>query len=173
MLLYNWIGYSFLYDYLTYRTDKQLEKQFDRNDYNESDLVAIKLPIRLPYQASQTEFERFDGEVNLNGIHYKYVKRRVYNDSLILLCLPNDNKSRLQEAKKEFFRTVNDLQHSSPAKKEKGNNFFKSLEYSPEQNSWQLDLAIAGWKNHGGTKISMYASYQKDRPERPPQYNIA
>ncbi len=37
LLLFNWIGYSFVADYLQYHSDIHLEKQLDANLYNEDE----------------------------------------------------------------------------------------------------------------------------------------
>ena len=80
-------GYRFVADYMQQRSDKQLEAHLDKNNYKESELIELKVPIHLPYQTTWAEFERYDGEVELNGILYKYVKRKVVNDTLVLLCI--------------------------------------------------------------------------------------
>ncbi len=70
----------------------KLEKQLDANLYSEDDLIELKLAINLPYQTNSADYERYDGEVEYDGVIYKYVKRKVYNDTLYLKCLPNVNK---------------------------------------------------------------------------------
>jgi hypothetical protein len=47
-------------------------------------------------------------------VHYNYVKRKLYNDTLILLCLPNTEKTRVFNARETFFSLVNDLQQEQP-----------------------------------------------------------
>jgi hypothetical protein len=61
--------------------------------------------------------------VYMNGVHYNYVKRKLHNDTLILLCLPNTEKMNLFNARETFFSLVNDLQqdqssqqHPAPSK---------------------------------------------------------
>ncbi len=70
MLLFNWIGYSFVADYLQYHLDIKLEKQLDAKLYNEDDLIELKLAINLPYQSNWAEYERYDGEVEFEGVIY-------------------------------------------------------------------------------------------------------
>ena len=94
-----------------------MEIMLDNHDYLESQLVEIRLPLHLPYQTNWTSFERFDGEIEVNGTHYKYVKRKIEDGQLVLKCIRNDSKQRLQSAKEDFFRLVNDLQQEQPSKK--------------------------------------------------------
>lgn len=117
VLLFNLFGYRFVADYIQAKNDRQLEARLDNNRFDESQLIELKVPIHLPYQTSWPDFERYDGEVELNGILYKYVKRKVANDTLILLCIPNQQKMNLQTAKNDFFKTTNDLAQNNNSKK--------------------------------------------------------
>jgi hypothetical protein len=99
------------------RANTDLEAQLDDNQYDESQLISIKVPAaHLTYYSSSDRFERVDGQVEINGVQFKYVKRRLYNDSVELLCIPNQAAMRLQSAKDEFFKLVNDLQHQGQKK---------------------------------------------------------
>jgi hypothetical protein len=137
ILLFNWIGYRLLTNVLQHRANIRLEAKLDKNDYKEEDLIEIKVPIDLPYQLNWSSFERFDGEIDVDGIHYKYVKRKIYNDSLVLLCLPNQTKQNLEKAKEDYFKGVNDIDQSSQ-KKADNNLTFKNIlsEFFVEQPSW-------------------------------------
>lgn len=171
-LLYNWLGYKLVYDYLQHRADQELEARIDREQYDDSRLVEIKIPLNLPYQSNWSEFERYDGEIELDGVHYKYVKRKVYNDTLIVLCLPNDGKQKVENARNDFFKFVNDLQH--PAKKNAPNSsdtFFKSLqtEYRPEQNNWTIAAPTPSRSPYNREVCLLRSLYIKDTPAQPPE----
>ena len=75
LLFFNWYGYRLITDYMQQRSDAQLEARLDQNDYDESQLIELRVPLNLPYHNDWTEFERYDGEVEIEGVHYKYVKR--------------------------------------------------------------------------------------------------
>ena len=137
ILLFNWIGYRFFSDFLQHRANVQLEAKLDKNDYKDEELIEIKVPINLPYQLNWKSFERFDGEVDVDGIHYKYVKRKIYNDSLVLLCLPNEAKQNLEKAKENYFKGVNDIDQSSQKKSDNTLTFKNILsEFFVEQPLW-------------------------------------
>ncbi len=71
----------------------------DNNKYDEKELVQIKLPLNIPYLADNKSYERCNGEVEYNGIEYNYVKRMVYNDTLYLYCIPNQQKTKISNTK--------------------------------------------------------------------------
>ena len=147
ILLFNWFGYRVSSDYYERQADLVLEQKLDNSEYDESQLIEIKVPLKLPYQTNWKEFERFDGEIEVDGVHYKYVKRAVYNDSLILLCLPHEGKMKLLSARDEFFKLVNDIQNPSQGKKSTNGNSHsvKSpvTEYYATQNNWLIPKPVS------------------------------
>ena len=98
------MGYQALYSYWVQQANEQMEARLDKADYAEQELETIVVPLHLPYLTDQTTFERTDGEINLNGITYKYVQRRVWHDSLYLQCLPNYEAMRLTAACNDSFQ---------------------------------------------------------------------
>ena len=121
ILLFNLVGYKALFQYLQQRADIQLQVSLDKEQYNSNDLITVKVPLSLPYQTNWKEFERVDGEIKLDGKIYKYVKRKVYNGELILLCLRDNNKMHLQTAKDDFFKLANDMLSNNSKKQSSGN----------------------------------------------------
>lgn len=117
MLLFNLCGYRLVIDFLQQQQAQTRTAQLDKAEYANEDLISIKTPLSLPYYNASTDFERVDGAIQINGVEYSYVKRRIINDSLELLCLPNTAKQKLQAAKSDFFKITNDLQRPEGSKK--------------------------------------------------------
>ena len=155
LFLFNWFGYRLLSDYLQHRADAKLEARLDKNDYDESQLIKVKMPLNLPYQNNWSDYERFDGEVEIDGVHYKYVKRKIEDGQLVLLCLPNETKMQLQSAKDDFFKLVNDLQNPSQNKNSNNGHSAKSpvTEYWQQNTNWQLE-ALAQQPAQNGHSIN-------------------
>ncbi len=68
-------------------------------------------------------------KLELEGIHYKYVKRKIDNGELVLLCLPNEKTKPAFKTKFKrliFLKLVNDLNQSSQ-NKNKGESSFKAF----------------------------------------------
>jgi len=107
--LFNLVGYTLLFEYCIQRSDKQLTQQLDNHQYNDSELIEVKIALHTPYLTSWSDYERIDGEAEVNGIFYSYVKRKIHNDTLYLLCLPNKNKTQLNSARIEYAGNVNDV----------------------------------------------------------------
>jgi hypothetical protein len=118
ILLFNWVGYQLLTAMMEDKANRLLDSELDSNQYDESQLVSVKVPaIHFGYYVNSMEFERVEGQMEMGGISYNYVKRRLYHDSLELLCIPNTVAMQLNRAKNEFFKLVNDLQHPGQSKK--------------------------------------------------------
>lgn len=108
--LFNLGGYQLVFLHLEKQSGRQFVARIDNNAYDEADLMEIRVPINLPYHQNWADYERYDGEVVVDGVHYSYVKRKLVNDSMSFLCLPNTDRSRLQNARETFFSLVNDIQ---------------------------------------------------------------
>jgi hypothetical protein len=146
-----------------------LTSKLDKADYKESDLISIKTSLHLPYYTSSSTYERAYGSVNVDGVVYEYVKRRVYNDTLELLCLPNDAKTKLLSAKNDITKMSVDGQPSQTNKKPVTilkislPDFFQELSISASRKDaafeTKYDPSVTGY----------FPSVFADRPERPPQ----
>jgi hypothetical protein len=109
-------GYIFVFDRFEQSSDNRQEVKIEEQAYLESELVEVKLAVRLPYQVNTNGFEEYAGEIEMNGMHYNYVKRKVQNDTLVILCLPNDVKTEVSNARETFFSLVNDLNNAPEGK---------------------------------------------------------
>lgn len=142
IFLFNWFGYRLLTSFLQDRANASLEFQLDNNKYDESQLISIKIPANLPYYTNSKNYDRVDGQISINGKHYNYVKRRLFNDSLEYLCIASEEKTRLSNARDDFFKLINDLQH--PQNKKQGNNLIaaKNLlaEYCQPMVSYRFEF---------------------------------
>ena len=116
-MLFNLGGYRWVMNLMEKKADARLEARLDNNEYEEANLLEIKVPLELPYQTDWKDFERCDGTIEFNNVHYKYVKRKIEGGYMILKCIPNETRQELTNARDHFFQLVNDLEQTKPAKK--------------------------------------------------------
>ena len=171
ILVFNWAGYRLLSDFLQHRANIKLEARLDRNDFEEEELIEIKIPLHLPYQLNWKSFERFDGEIDVDGIHYKYVKRKIFNDSLILLCLPNKAKQNMEKAKDDYFKIVNDIDPSAQKKSGDNNLSFKNIisEFFVEQAPWLIADYESLHTKHFVEEALFLSTNLHETPDQPPE----
>ena len=142
VFVFNLFGYRLFVSFMVNNVDQSLEATLDQKNYNENQLISIKKPINLPYYNNTKNFTRAYGEVELNGVHYKYVKSRIYNDSLEMLCIPNTSKQQLLESKDKFTDVVFDLQKDANKKSSNSNKAFSFIKMLSEfERHVDVDLA--------------------------------
>jgi len=102
-LLFNWVGYWLLISWYESRESVGWESRLDRRQYDPDQLVLFKVSAAAaPYSTASASFERADGELQVGNIHYRYVLKRLYNDSVEFLCLRDAGNGRIQHVKSEI-----------------------------------------------------------------------
>ena len=173
ILLFNGFGYRLVSNYFDQKAASQLVNLIEENNYDESYLVTIKTPINLPYYANNPQFERVDGEIVIKGIVYQYVQRRIYNDSLELKVLPNQDRLHIKNAREDFYKLAQDLSNNGTDKKSvplgKSTAKFISFDYITQNNSWHLVPAnsakVTTGYRYAARLISNYLTVQGPPPK--------
>lgn len=109
LLLFNLIGYRIVFQIAEALCDKKTEMLVDSGKYDKSKLVKIAVPLANPYVPDQPEFEPAEGEMTIDGSVYKLIKRKISEGYLILVCLPDLEKSFLKTMRDNNLKRVNDL----------------------------------------------------------------
>lgn len=170
LLAFNWAGYRLISGFLEHNADITLDTKIDHSDYDESTLIELRVPLNAPYLAGNpTEYERYEGELEIGGTHYRYVKRKIVDGELVLLCVPNENKNTFQNSRIEFFKLVNDLNQST--QKSKSSSSFKSFvtEYKQEDNSWNIAALSEPRICITSENVSFLTAVFSNIPEQPPK----
>ncbi len=173
ILLFNGFGYRLVSNYFDQKAADQLVQLIEENEYDESSLVVIKTPINLPYYANNPQFERVDGEIVIKGIVYQYVQRRIFNDSLELKVIPNQDRLHIKNAREDFYKLAQDLSNNGADKKSiplgKSMTKFLSFDYIEQINSWHLSPAnsanVTTGYRYSARLISNYLTIQGPPPK--------
>ncbi len=107
-MVFNFAGYRWLFSAIERNATANLEQKISAGKYSDEQLVEIRIPLNMPYY-SDKDYEEVYGETDFNGEHYQYVKRKVSDNTLYLLCLPNKEKTSITKVKNEFTKAVNDI----------------------------------------------------------------
>jgi hypothetical protein len=78
-----------------------------------SDLIEVKVPANLLIKQTGRNLND-DGEIQMPG-YTIIMLRKLQNDTLILLCIPNTDKMKLFNARETFF-LINDMQQNENGK---------------------------------------------------------
>jgi cbb3-type cytochrome oxidase subunit 3 len=175
ILLFNMIGYRAWFYYAERKADMAMEARLDKDQYNENDLISITVPLDNPYQLEQRNFQRIDGEISFQGKNFKYVKRKVSDGQLILLCIPDARKMVLKKAKAEYGNAANDFNGNSKGSSRSGTQkSFCGSDYTSD--TFQLVTSIFPYFHTSILSESVnskLASAQVPAPGKPPQSTMA
>ena len=158
VLLFNWVGYQLFTALSENAEDQRLITRLDNDQFLDSELVSIKIPaVHLSPYVNERDFERVNGQIEIQGRVFSYVKRRFSQDSLELLCIPNDQATLLRIAKYDFFKLVTDLQTEQSKKTNSNNSGHKNMngKYFPENSGVVLNM-------HQSANLSVTDRYMAD-----------
>lgn len=146
LLLFNLVGYTLAFNFFQAQSHRALSQQVDNNDYDQEDLVEIKIPLNLPYMSTNTDFERIDGTVESGGVYYNYVKRKIDRDTLYMLCLKNERSTQLEKSKNDFRAGVHDFStqkknKESTTKSNPVSEYFDTKQIVPEFSNIHFSYA--------------------------------
>jgi hypothetical protein len=118
--------------------NKSMIASLDKNQYNKNELIQIKCVLNVPYIINDISYERCDGQIELNGIQYNYVKRMVKNDTLYLYCIPNNQKTELNKTKNLYAKQNSD----NPSGKTSEQSVLKKISFFNEYNFDALSFSF-------------------------------
>ncbi|MFT4155995.1 hypothetical protein [Parafilimonas sp.] len=97
--LFNVFAYRLLFSVMEQSAGRNMIAILDNNNYEESELVLLKFALHAPYIQNNGACQRCDGQVEMNGVQYNYVKRMVRNDTLYLYCIANRQKTDINNCR--------------------------------------------------------------------------
>ena len=114
-------------NYLEKQSSVNLNTAIEKNNFSEDDLVEIKIPLNNPY-ISDHSYEDAFGETTVKGKSYQYVKRKISENTLYLLCLQNEEKAALTTAKNNLGGTHVQTIPNKDNQKNPSQNIIKALQ---------------------------------------------
>lgn len=144
ILLFNSVGYRVLTHYLQQQADSRTQAMIDAGEFRPSNLIELSVPLDLPYTTTWTGWEHFEGDIEIDGIHYRYVERKLEEGRMYVRCLPNTEKTQLLTARDEFSKLVNSFNKQTESKKSAPvfvNNYLG--DYDDAFDQWHLTFPQA------------------------------
>ncbi len=142
-------------NYFEKKAISDMQTALYENKYDESELVSFKTALNQPYVTNTDGYDYIDGEMDVNGTYYQYVKMRIYNDTLEVLCIPNYTKSSISEKKHELSKQLTDLANTNQSKKSSSSSMAKSL-ISEYTISHHFDI----YSFHASSKLTHHTIYK-------------
>lgn len=113
-----WIFYAF-----QKRSKAELAQQLDIDSYAGSQAITIKLPLSSPQESNNSNYERVDGELVYEGVTYRLVKQKFYQDTAYIVCYKDEKTITIKNALEEYVDTFTDI----PAEKKSESKAFSFI----------------------------------------------
>jgi hypothetical protein len=171
VLLFNVFGYRMVFSYLEKKATQELTANIETKTFDENNLVEIKTALNMPY-VSDKEYETAYGETVIKGVHYHYVKRKIENNVLYLMCLPNEEKIALAETKNNVEKSNTEAGNNNSKQKSPVQLIKKLSQTEYIQNGFSydvVDLVNIATTLPNITNSKVYSLYAALTPEQPPE----
>jgi hypothetical protein len=174
VLIFNIVGYKFVANYFESKATRDLQTLLDLNNYSDADLISFKFQSSLPYHSDSKEFESMEGNIDINGVNYQYVKKRFYNDSLEVLCIPNIANSFIKNTQNYFAKQLIENTTSTQTKKSPSNQIVKTTisDYTLEHHFDILKQIYTSKLTHNSYQINDLSFDFLHNLEQPPEVKI-
>jgi hypothetical protein len=145
IMLFNSVGYQVLSHFLQERATQQVQAQIDAGSYEPTALLELSVSMNLPYTTDWTDWEKMEGDVQIDGIHYRYVERKLADGRMYVRCLPNTPKQTVLNARDAFFKMAYDANKQTENKKSSGvfvSNYIGDYDDACQQLSFKCPAAL-------------------------------
>lgn len=130
---------------LRYQNNVEMLQKLDLGDYNEAEMVTVKIPISVPYASESEEFERVDGLFEHKGEFYRLVKQRLFQDTLQVVCVKDQELAYINQAWTSYVKTFTDNHSDNQSQSTISYSFIKDyltrsfsiIQFSP---GWVCDV---------------------------------
>ena len=148
ILLFNIGGYRIVIPLIQDKADHKLETLLDNSEYDEAQLIEIRVTMNMPYQQRFTEYERHYGEIEIDGIAYTYVKRKIEGDVVIFKCIANEARQQFKSLQNDLAKANSNTDMDQPGQQKQQTSFAKNFwsEYDDQLMLWS-DVALTSSLN--------------------------
>ncbi len=96
--LFNTGGYSLVLQYFIHQSEVQIVKEIYENKVDATQLVQVKIPVKNRVTNDWPDYKRIQGQVQLKDGFYNYVGVKMTRDTMFLVCIANNTKTKLFNA---------------------------------------------------------------------------
>ncbi|AYB31583.1 hypothetical protein [Chryseolinea soli] len=113
LILLNTIGY---YEVLLFMERQNYDQAVQKISGNENEIsgnLLLKIPLASRFNEDDREYRKAQGEITVEGELYHFVKQKLYQDTLYIICLRDTKTSEVRDALSDLSRTMADQNHKS------------------------------------------------------------
>lgn len=165
------VGYRAWFYFAEKKSDAAMQLSLDKDQYDEGDLISLTIPLDNPYQLEQMTFERINGEISFQGKTFRYVKRKIINGNLIILCIPDSHKMVLKKAKADYGNIANDLAGNDKSSSRRGTQKnFGGSDYLFQTTDLPTSPRVYSAPEYNSLNIISFSDPHISLPGKPPQH---
>lgn len=174
LLLFNVAGYRLLFYYAGEQATAKLIASVEEEQFHPDDLLTLTVPLALPYQTDWADWEKARGEIEIDGVRYQYVQRKVTGGQMVLQCLPNKVQTKIESARDRFFNLANSFQADDGAKKDASSSAVKFskpalTDFDDSCIAWGIKAAQQQASSYFIPQHSVLAKLALSMPAEPPE----
>jgi len=113
LILLNTVGY---YEVLLFMEKQNYAEAVQKISGNENEIAGnllLKIPLASRFNEDDDEYRKAQGEITVEGELYHFVKQKLYQDTLYIICLRDTKTSEVREALADLSKTMADQNHKS------------------------------------------------------------
>jgi hypothetical protein len=105
IFLLNVLGYYGVLLGLKAVSGDDLTERLNSDMYDLGATVTFQIPLSVPYGVDSKNYEPVSGEFEKDGVVYRLVKQRLYKDILYIVCIRDEQTSKINNALADFVQS--------------------------------------------------------------------
>ena len=110
---FNSIGYYAVLLLIEKQVSFRINQKIDDHISVVGSNLLITFPIENTYVPDTEYYERSEGQIIFEGVVYQKVKQKVYHHTLYVLCVKDNESTKIHEVADEYSRTITNQQPES------------------------------------------------------------
>lgn len=116
LLTLHYVGFYFAFVALHQRIENVWESRFEKNNFENTQLQEIALPITFPYMHDQSEYVNVDETMQIDGKIYRIVQKRYVQDTLHLIYVNDKAKEDVTSLYHKWLDNLQDKNQTTQGK---------------------------------------------------------
>lgn len=102
LILLNTLGFYNVLLLIEKEAFRKSVTKINDTDHEISGNLLLRIPMVWPDQKNDEEYRKVNGQIEVDGEIYHYVKEKFYNDTLFIVCLRDDQTTKIKNTISDF-----------------------------------------------------------------------
>jgi hypothetical protein len=147
-MVLNTIGYYSLLVIVRNKLTGTVTEKIQSASHEPGGQMILKVPVLFPYTMSSGEYQPTSGEIAYEGVIYQFIKKKIYHDTLYVICIKDYQVTEATNQLKDLSKTfTSENKEQNQAVKIPGSSaeyfFMGDFSMFSSHNGWSLSYAFA------------------------------